>query len=120
MDKTIIKQLFKINKTPFPWQKAINAGICAGFPVLIGVLIGQIRLGLLGGIGSFAYLYVINEPYAQRGKKIFFTALGISLSVALGTLVAPYPILIILMVGLIGGIAIFIFGYTVSFHVNII
>ena len=39
MDKTIIKQLFKINKTPFPWQKAINAGICAGFPVLIGVLI---------------------------------------------------------------------------------
>ena len=25
MEKTIIKQLFKINKTPFPWQKAINA-----------------------------------------------------------------------------------------------
>ena len=110
MDKTIIKQLFKINKTPFPWQKAINAGICAGFPVLIGVLIGKIPLGLLGGIGSFSYLYVINEPYAQRGKKIFFAALGISLSVALGTLLAPYPILIILMVGLIGGVAIFIFG----------
>lgn len=32
------------------------------------------------------------------------------MSVALGTLLAPYPILIILMVGLIGGIAIFIFG----------
>ncbi|MDU2828663.1 MAG: FUSC family protein, partial [Clostridium perfringens] len=110
MDKTIIKQLFKINKTPFPWQKAINAGICAGFPVLIGVLIGKIPLGLLGGIGSFSYLYVINEPYAQRGKKIFFAALGISLSVALGTLLAPYPILIILTVGLIGGVAIFIFG----------
>ena len=110
MDKTIIKQLFKIKKTPFPWQKAINAGICAGFPVLIGVLIGQIPLGLLGGIGSFSYLYVINEPYAQRGKKIFFAALGISLSVALGTLLAPYPILIILMVGLIGGVVIFIFG----------
>ena len=60
MDKTIIKQLFKINKTPFPWQKAINAGICAGFPVLIGVLIGKIPLGLLGGIGSFSYLYVIH------------------------------------------------------------
>lgn len=90
-------------------EKAINAGICAGFPVLIGVLIGQIRLGLLGGIGSFSYLYVINEPYAQRGKNIF-AALGISLSVALGTLLAPYPILIILMVGLIGGITIFIFG----------
>ena len=85
MDKTIIKQLFKINKTPFPWQKAINAGICAGFPVLIGVLIRKIPLGLLGGIGSFSYLYVINEPYAQRGKKIFFAAFGISLSGAFGT-----------------------------------
>lgn len=110
MDKTIIKQLFKINKTPFPWQKAINAGICAGFPVIVGVLVNQIHLGLLAGIGSFSYLYVINEPYAQRAKKIFFAALGISLSVALGTLLAPYPILIILMVGFIGGIAIFIFG----------
>lgn len=110
MDKTIIKQLFKINKIPFPWQRAINAGICAGFPVIIGVLINQIHLGLLAGIGSFSYLYVINEPYARRAKKIFFCALGISLSVALGTLLAPYPILIILMVGFIGGIAIFIFG----------
>lgn len=110
MNKTIIKQLFKSNKTPFPWQQAINAGICAGFPVIIGVLINQIHLGLLAGIGSFSYLYVINEPYAQRAKKIFFVAIGISFSVALGTLLSPYPILIILMVGFIGGIANFIFG----------
>ena len=56
MDKTIIKQLFKINKTPFPWQKAINAGICAGFPVLIGVLIGKIPLGLLGNRKFFIFI----------------------------------------------------------------
>lgn len=110
MDITIIKQAFKINKTPFPWQKAINAAICAGFPVIIGILVNQQHLGLLAGIGSFSYLYVSDQTYAQRAKKIFFSAIGISFSVALGTLLAPHPVLIILIVGLIGAIATFIFG----------
>lgn len=107
---TIIKQSFKINKNPFPWTKAISAAICAGVPVLIGILTGQLSLGLLGGVGSFSCLYVFNEPYAQRAKKIFFVAFGISLSVALGTLVSQYPWLVVLLVGLIGAVVTFIFG----------
>jgi len=110
MYKTMIKQAFKLNKTPFPWEKAISAAICGGFPVLIGLLLNQIRFGLLGAIGGFTYLYVFNEPYAERIKKIFFVAIGITLCVALGIFAAPYPSLIILIVGLIGAIATFIFG----------
>lgn len=110
MYKNIIKQAFKLNKNPIPWEKAVSAAICGGFPVLIGLLLNQVRFGLLGAIGGFTYLYVFNEPYAQRVKKIFFIAIGITLSVGLGTLVAPYPSLIILIVGLIGTIATFIFG----------
>lgn len=72
MDTTIIKQAFKINKTPFPWQKAINAAICAGVPVIIGILVNQLHLGLLAGMGSFSYLYVLHQPYAQRAKKNIF------------------------------------------------
>lgn len=107
---SIIKQAFKINKRPFPWEKPICAAICAGFPVIIGILVGQLNMGLLGGIGSFSYLYVFNEPYAARAKKIFFVAIGLSLSVAIGTLVAPYPVLVVLIVGLIGVITTFVFG----------
>lgn len=110
MYKTIIKQAFKLNKNPFPWEKAISAAVCGGFPVLIGILLNQTRFGLLSAIGGFTYLYVFNEPYAERVKKIFFIAIGITLSVGLGTLVAQYPVLIILIVGLIGAIATFIFG----------
>jgi len=106
----VIKQAFKINKKPFPWSKAINAAICAGVPVIIGILAGDLRLGLLSAIGGFSYLYVCNEPYARRAKKIFFVAIGISLSVGLGTLAAPYPLLIVLIVGFIGAIVTFIFG----------
>lgn len=106
----VIKEAFKFNKKPFPWYKATSAAICAGVPVIIGLLIGQIHLGLLSAIGSFSYLYVFNEPYAQRAKKIFFVAIGISLSVGLGTLAAPHPALVVLIVGCIGAIATFIFG----------
>lgn len=106
----IIKQIIQINKKPFQWSKAINAAICAGFPVLFGLLIDRLDLGLLGGMGSFAYLYVFNEPYAVRAKKIFFAALGLSCSVGLGTLSAPHPLLAALIVGLIGATATFIFG----------
>lgn len=110
MFKTIIKQAFQLNKKPFPWEKAISAALCGGFPILIGLILNQARFGLLGAIGGFTYLYVFNEPYAERVKKIFFIGIGITLSVGLGTLAAPYPSLIILIVGFIGVITTFIFG----------
>lgn len=110
MYASMIKQAFKLNKAPFPWEKAVSAAICSGVPVLIGLLLNQARFGLLGSIGGFTYLYVFNEPYAERVKKIFFIGIGITLCVALGTVVAPYPLLIILIVGLIGAVATFIFG----------
>jgi len=106
----IIKQAFKINNKSFPWNKAISAAICSGVPVIIGLLLGKMQLGFLSAIGSFSYLYVFNEPYAQRAKKIFFVAIGLSFSVGLGTLAAPYPVLVIILVGFIGATATFIFG----------
>lgn len=106
----MIRQAFMMNKKPFPWQKAITAAICAGVPVIVGILAGQMSLGMLGGIGSFTYLYVFNEPYALRAKKIFMVAVGMALAVALGTLTAPYPLLVIIIVGLIGAAGTFLFG----------
>ena len=104
-----IKQAFKINKRSLPWTKAISAGICAAIPVLLGLVLGNFQYGLLAGIGSFTYLYVMNEPYSQRAKKLFFVLLGMTLSVGLGTL-ASAPLASAIMVGIIGTIATFIFG----------
>lgn len=106
----IFNQAFEIRKNPFPWPKAINAGICAATPALIGLLSGNLSYGMQAGIGGFTYLYVFNEPYAERAKKLFFVMLGMSLSVGLGTLIAPTPILAVLMMGIIGFVGTFIFG----------
>jgi len=106
----IVKKAFEMSSRPFPWRKAFAAALCAAAPVIAGMLAGQMSLGLLGGMGSFAYLYVFNEPYAQRAKKIFLAAAGLSLCVAVGTLAAPHPALVVAAVGLIGAACTFIFG----------
>jgi len=107
--QTVI-QAFEIKNNPFPLNKAISAGICAALPVLLGVLLGNFQNGLLGGLGGFTFLYMFGEPYVQRGKKLFWVAIGISAVVGLGTLLAPYPVMFSLMLGFIGAFVTFIFG----------
>ncbi|HLR69399.1 FUSC family protein [Virgibacillus alimentarius] len=107
---TNLKQAFEIKKNPLPWIKAISAGVAAALPAFIGLLFGQLQYGLLAVIGSFTFLYMFNEPYVQRAKKLFFVLLGISFSVGLGTLLAPFPIAQAFTVGIIGMVATFIFG----------
>ncbi|MBT2665055.1 FUSC family protein [Bacillus sp. ISL-4] len=108
--QTTFKQAFEIKKNPFPWMKALSAGIAAALPVFIGLLFGNLAYGLLAGIGGFTYLYVFNQPYHQRAKKIFFVMLGLALSVVLGTLLAPYQLGTAIMMGIIGASVFFIFG----------
>jgi uncharacterized membrane protein YccC len=109
-DLTIMKQAMAVNKKPFPWLKAFCAGVAAALPVMIGLLFGNFEYGLLAGMGGFTYLYVFNIPYAQRAKKLLFVILGMCLVTILGTLAAPYPLVIALLMGLIGAVALFIFG----------
>jgi uncharacterized membrane protein YccC len=107
---SIFKQALKVNNKPFPWVKAFSAGLAASLPVIIGLLFGNLEYGLIAGLGGFTYLYVFNVPYAQKAKKLFFVVLGMTLVTVLGTLAAPYPLAIAILMGLIGATAIFIFG----------
>lgn len=107
---SIVKQALTVNRRPFPWVKAFSAGLAASLPVIIGLLFGNLEYGLIAALGGFTFLYVFNIPYAQRAKKIFFVILGMTLVTILGTLAAPYPIAVAILMGLIGGISVFIFG----------
>ncbi|WP_035445561.1 FUSC family protein [Bacillus sp. UNC41MFS5] len=107
---SIIKQALTVNRKPFPWVKAFSAGLAASLPVFIGLLLGNLEYGLIAGMGGFTYLYVFNIPYAQRAKILFLVVLGLTFVSALGTLAAPYPLAIAILMGVIGAAAIFIFG----------
>lgn len=107
---TIIKDALTMNNKPFPWPKAVGAGLAMSFPIIIGLLFNQLQYGLLAGMGGFAYLYAFPIPYAQLGKKLFFVVIGIALSSLLGSLTAPYPIAVAITMALIATITVFIFG----------
>jgi len=104
------RNAFIYKKNPFPWRKAICAGLASSLPILIGLIFGHMKLGLAAGMGGFAYLYVFNQPYAQRAKMIFFIAVGLALSMTMGILLAPYPLGMAMGLGIIGAIGIFTFG----------
>ena len=106
----MIEQAFRVNKVPLPWNKALLAGLCSGISVLTGVLRGDLGFGLLAVIGSFTFLYFADIPYAQRAKKLFFVMMGMTLSVGLGTLLAPTPLASAIAVAFIGAVVTFIFG----------
>ncbi|GIO27252.1 FUSC family protein [Ornithinibacillus bavariensis] len=105
-----IKQAFELKKNPIPWVKAFSAGLCASIPIFIAVLAGEFSYGLLASLGSFTYLYMFNEPYALRAKKLFFVLLGLSFTVGIGTLLAPYPYILAIVVALAGAFVTFVFG----------
>lgn len=107
---SLFKQALRVNRKPFPWVKAICAGIAAVLPIIIGLLFGNLQYGLIAGMGGFTYLYFFNIPYAQNAKKLFFVVLGMTMVSALGTLAAPYPLAVAILMGIIGATAIFIFG----------
>ncbi|OCA85358.1 hypothetical protein A8F95_09625 [Bacillus wudalianchiensis] len=91
-------------------RRAIGAALSASLPVLLGIWVGNFSYGLLAGIGGFSYLYVFNEPYKHRAKKVFFVMLGLAAAIGLGTLTAPSPFLFAILLGIIGGAGTFIFG----------
>src|SRR3954447_5809523 len=107
---SILKQALAVNRKPFPWLKAFSAGLAASLPVIIGLLFGHLEYGLIAGLGGFTYLYVFNIPYAQRAKKLFFVVLGMTVVTVLGTITAPYPLAVAILMGVIGAAALFIFG----------
>ncbi|MEH7379201.1 FUSC family protein [Bacillus sp. JJ1533] len=107
---SVIKQALQVNKKPFPWLKAFSAGLAAALPVMIGLIFGHLQYGLIAGLGGFTYLYVFNIPYAQRAKKIFSVVLGLTFVTYLGTISAPYPLAVAILMGMIAAIVIFVFG----------
>lgn len=105
-----LKQFFEMKKIPSPWQKSIGIAVCTGVPMLLGIIFDQAQWSSIGGLGSFAYLYVTNETYYRRAKKMLCVVIGFTLTVFLGTLIAPYPALVVIILGLIGALATFLYG----------
>lgn len=108
--RTTYKEVFRIKPIPLNWFRGVGSAISVGVPALLGILMGNPALGILASIGGFTFLYVSNETYAQRAVRLFWIAIGITASFTLGGVCSSNTILMVLMFGIVGGLATFIFN----------
>ncbi|MCM3203540.1 MULTISPECIES: FUSC family protein [Paenibacillus] len=107
--KATYREAFRIKPIPLNWFKGIGSAISVGIPSLIGFLIGDPALGILASVGGFTFLYVSNEPYSQRAVRLFWIALGLTASFALGALSSYNDVLMVLMFGVVGFLSTMLF-----------
>lgn len=107
--QTTVKEAFQIKKKPFPWKRAFRAGLAVSLPIFVGLLLDNLQYGILASMGGYTALYISDQPYAQRARRIFLVNLGLTLSVIIGVLLAPYKLAASVVMGLIGALVIFIF-----------
>ncbi|MGD0031534.1 FUSC family protein [Paenibacillus illinoisensis] len=107
--KATYREAFRIKPIPLNWFRGIGSAISVGIPSLIGFLIGEPALGILASVGGFTFLYVSNEPYSQRAVRLFWIALGLTASFALGALSSYNDVLLVLMFGVIGFLSTMLF-----------
>lgn len=106
----ILKEAISVNNRAFPWERAIGAGISMALPIFIGIWLDQLQYGLIASLGGFTYLYAFRLPYAHLSKRLFFVAISIVIASLLGSLLAPFPLAVAIVMGLISAGMLFIFN----------
>ena len=90
-------------------DRAARASASLALPMLVGVLAGDARAGMVGATGGFAGLLAGVEPYRRRAHLLASLTIAFPLAIALGTLAAPSAIAASLIPGAVAAVAAFVF-----------
>lgn len=74
------------------WPIALQAAIVLVVPVLIGISVGRMDLGLIAATGAFTVPYFAALPRLERLRLRPLAGLGLVLTSVFGAVLAPYPI----------------------------
>ncbi|MFP7495184.1 FUSC family protein [Terribacillus saccharophilus] len=103
-----LRDALRVRSAAYPWNRAIGSGLATCLPILIGFLLGDIIHGFSAALGAFTFIYIGAETYKQRAKKLAAVALCLAAAMVLGSLLAPYMILLSIVAGIIGVIAFYV------------
>ncbi|MFD1674593.1 FUSC family protein [Alicyclobacillus fodiniaquatilis] len=106
----LLRHAFHFRKAPSPWRRAIGAGLSLFVPIVCGIAIGHPLWGLMATMGGFAGIYATDSPPKRLAVKLLIVVIGLSISVALGTLSAGSPWSIAIMSAVVAACATFISG----------
>ncbi|PAD20395.1 FUSC family protein [Terribacillus saccharophilus] len=103
-----LRDALRVRSAAYPWNRAIGSGLATCLPILIGLLLGDIIHGFSAALGAFTFLYIGTETYKQRAKKLAAVAICLAAAMVLGSLLAPYTIVLSIVAGIIGIIAFYV------------
>ncbi|WP_281759678.1 FUSC family protein [Alicyclobacillus hesperidum] len=107
-DPPKLHHAFLLRKAPWPWRRALGAGLCLFVPLLAATLAHRPLWGLLATIGGFTGIYTAAIPLRRLALKLAIVALGLSISLGLGTMSAASPASMAIVFALVGGCATFL------------
>ncbi|AEJ42061.1 hypothetical protein [Alicyclobacillus acidocaldarius] len=83
---------FLLRKAPWPWRRALSAGLSLFAVVALGALFHHPADGLLASIGAFTGIYATDLPAVRLAAKLAAVGLGLTASFAIGaaTSFSPY------------------------------
>lgn len=84
---------------------ALRIGLSFVIPLSIAAALGHVAWGAVATQGAFVAMYARDEPYRRRLRVMSAVAVAQALSVVLGTLVAPSPLLTAIGAGVVAGVA---------------
>lgn len=80
-----VSQLVKMNSIKRHWTIPVMAAICVGFPMLIGLFLGDFKTSLTVSLGGLVILYLpSNENIIGRISKLLLCSFGFIISYIIG------------------------------------
>ncbi|WP_206831635.1 FUSC family protein [Alicyclobacillus fructus] len=99
---------FLLRKAPWPWRRALSAGLSLFAVVALGALFHRPADGLLASIGAFTGIYATDLPLKQLAAKLAAVGLGLTASFALGAATSAHLAAAAIALALVGGIATYV------------
>ncbi len=88
-----LKSLVRFNTMKIDVAKGFRQGILMLIPLIIGYLTNHFSTGLLIATGTLAHIYVFGGPAQSKLRVVFFSTVGLSIAMMLGSLTVNQPIL---------------------------
>jgi uncharacterized membrane protein YccC len=104
----ILASLLGIGSRRPRWPVALRAAGCTGLAVAAGWAAGDVSLGMLATIGTFASVYASERPYLNRAAVLAGVALSLALVVVVGLETQHLPWIAVPVVAVIALTATFV------------
>ncbi|EJG1270529.1 FUSC family protein [Staphylococcus pseudintermedius] len=90
---TYFKNVTHIDVDKIDLQRGLRQGLLMFLPLLYGLMFHDFSSALLATIGTFASIYVFKGTFNSRLRSVTFAAIGLVVTMMIGTLTASTPLL---------------------------